>query len=58
MIDDGNNVHNENTVSEMMCVFLLVMRFRAEAELDCVDPDMFVELYLAGRAKSTFMGSW
>ena len=30
------------------------MRFRAEAELDCVDPDKFAELYLAGRAKSSF----
>ena len=36
-----------------MC-FFSVMRFQAEIELDFVDPDVFAELYLAGRAKSTF----
>ena len=34
--------------------FFLVMQFRAEAELDYVDPEVFAELYLAGRAKSSF----
>ena len=37
----------------IVCYFL-VMRFQAEKELDCVDPDLFAELYLAGRARSTF----
>ena len=38
----------------IVCFYFAVMKFRAEAELDWVDPDSFTELYLAGRSKSTF----
>ena len=38
----------------ILCFFIAVMKFRADAELDWVDSESFAKMYLAGRAKSTF----